>query len=56
MTLEDIDYEELMQVLYDYVNETYDYAIGNIFGNEMEIILDNGKVITITINIDVEGE
>lgn len=56
MKLESISYEELMKVLHEYINENYDYEIGNIFGNEMEFILDNGKVITITINIDVEGE
>ena len=56
MKIEDISYEELMKVLHEYINENYEYAIGNIFGNEIEIILDNGKIITITINIDVEGE
>lgn len=56
MKIEDISYEELVKVLYEYINENYDYAIGNIFGNEIEIILDNGKVITITVGIDIEGK
>ena len=56
MKLENISYEELIQVLHNYINENYDYEIGNIFGNEMEIILDNGKVITITVGIDIEGK
>lgn len=52
MKLENISYEELIKVLHDYINENYDYEIGNIYGDEMEFILDNGKVITITIDID----
>lgn len=56
MKIEYISYEELMKVLHEYINENYEYEIGNIFGNEMELILDNGKVITITVSIDIEGK
>ena len=56
MKLENISYEELMEVVHDYINENYEYELGNNFGDEIQFILDNGKVVTITVSIDIEGK
>lgn len=54
MQLKDISHEELLSVLLDYIRDSYDYDTCDIFDNELQFTLENGKHINICINVESE--
>ena len=56
MQLKDINYEELLGVIKDYIRDNYDYELCEDFGNELQYTLENGKHINIYINVESEED
>ena len=56
MQLENIGYEELLNVLLDYIRGNYDYDTCDIFDDVLQFTLENGKHINIYINVENEGD
>ena len=56
MQLENISYEELLNVLLDYIRGSYDYDTCDIFDDVLQFTLENGKHINIYINVENEED
>ena len=56
MQLENISYEELLNVLLDYIRGSYDYDTCDIFNDVLQFTLENGKHINIYINVENEED
>jgi hypothetical protein len=52
--METITEQELLQEIYNYIRDTYDFEICDNFGDELQFTLENKKHINISINIDKE--
>lgn len=56
MQLENISYEELLNVLLDYIRGNYDYDTCDVFDDVLQFILENGKILNIYVNVESEED
>lgn len=56
MTLENIDCEELISVLLEYIRDRYDYDTCDVFDDVLQFTLENGKHVNVYINVESEED
>ena len=54
--LEDLNIEQLVNVVNEYISNNYDYDYADIFEDTIVYHLENGKCVNVYINLESERE
>ena len=54
--MEDLKVGELIDVVYEYIRNNYDYSYADIFGDAIVYHLEDGKAVYLNIDLESESE